>query len=62
LKAAKGSGRGQGLAHVGLHLSENFGDQHQPTLALEAFEEGGPENVGVMAICEILKEIFFTIY
>jgi hypothetical protein len=42
---------------VDLDLSENFTQQGQPPLALEAFEEGGPVDLGVVAICEILKKV-----
>ena len=50
-------GIGQGPAHVGLDLSENLTEQRKPPLALEALEEGGPENLSVVAIREILKKI-----
>jgi hypothetical protein len=40
-----------------LDLSENLTEQRQPPLALEALEEGAPENPGVVAIREILKKI-----
>jgi hypothetical protein len=32
-------------------------EQGQPPLALEAFEEGGPVELGVVVICEIPKKI-----
>jgi hypothetical protein len=40
-----------------LGLSEYLTEQGKPPLALEAFEEGGPVDLGVVAICEILKKI-----
>jgi len=42
---------------VDLDLSENLAEQGKPPLALEAFEESGPVDLGVVAICEILKKI-----
>jgi hypothetical protein len=42
---------------VDLHLGENLTEQGKPPLALEAFEEGGPEDFGVVAVREMLKEI-----
>jgi hypothetical protein len=42
---------------VDLDLSENLTEQGKPPLALEAFEEGGPEDLGVVAVREMLKEI-----
>jgi hypothetical protein len=42
---------------VGLDLSENLTEQRQPTLALEALEEGAPEDLGGVAIREILQKI-----
>jgi len=42
---------------VGLDLSENLVEQRKPPLALEALEEGGPEDLGGVAVGEILKEI-----
>lgn len=44
-------------AHVGLDLGENFTQQRKPSLTLEALEEGTPEDLGVVAIGEILKKI-----
>ena len=52
-----GEGIRQGPAHVPLDLSENLTEQGKPPLALEAFKEGGPEDLGVVAIREILKKI-----
>ena len=52
-----GEGIWQGPAHVGLDLREDFAQQRKPALAFEALEEGGPENLGVVAIGEILKKI-----
>ena len=42
---------------MGLDLGENLTEQRKPPLALEALEEGAPENPGVVAIREILKKI-----
>ena len=50
-------GIGQGPPHVGLDLGENLTEQRKPPLALEALEVGGPEDLGVVAIREILKKI-----
>jgi hypothetical protein len=38
-------------------MSENLTEQRKPPLALEALEEGGPEDLGGMAIREVLKKI-----
>ena len=54
---AGGEGIWQGPAHVGLDLSENLTEQRKQPLAFEALEESGPEDLGVVAIREILKEI-----
>ena len=52
-----GEGVWQGPAHVDLDLSENLTEQRKPSLALEAFEESGPEDLGGVAIGKILKKI-----
>lgn len=52
-----GEGIRQGPPHVGLDLSENLTEQRKPPLALEALEEGGLEDLAVVAIREILKRI-----
>jgi hypothetical protein len=52
-----GEGIGLGQAHVDLHLSENLTEQSKPPPALETLGKGGPKDVGVVAICEILKKI-----
>jgi hypothetical protein len=42
---------------VSLDLGENLTEKRKPPLALEALEEGGPKDLGVVAIREILKKI-----
>jgi hypothetical protein len=38
-------------------MSEDLTEQRKPPLALEALEEGGPQDLGVVAIREVLKKI-----
>jgi hypothetical protein len=52
-----GEGIWQDPTHVGLDLRNNLTEQRKPPLALEALEEGGPEDLGFVAIREILKKI-----
>jgi hypothetical protein len=40
-----------------LDLGKNVIEQGEAALALEAFEEGGQENFGVVAFGEILKKV-----
>lgn len=52
-----GEGIWLGPAHVDLDLSEDFTEQRESAHAFEAFEKGRAEDIGVVAIREILEKI-----
>jgi hypothetical protein len=58
IQALEGSERvWQGSAHVDLDLGENLTEQGETPRALEAFEKSGSEDLGFVAIRQMLKKI-----